>query len=231
MISIPIQGWLWGPAAVLRGMAIGVVLQMLAVVTLLEQVWPVRRTLFHVASVVLFAWAVEYLGSSTGIPFGRYSYTDQLQPQLFGVPLLIPCAWLMMMPPSWAAAYSIVQKRNAVFVLVSALAFTAWDLFLDPQMVHWGLWTWDQPSGYFGIPWTNFAGWLLAAAILTTALRPGPVYSIGLVLVYSITWLLESIALIVFWSLPGPGVAGMIVMGLFVVIAWLRGHRTCSQVC
>ncbi|HET9221144.1 MAG TPA: carotenoid biosynthesis protein, partial [Roseiflexaceae bacterium] len=43
-----------------------------------------RRGALAAALVFLLAWGVEHLGVTTGFPFGRYSYTAQLQPQLFG---------------------------------------------------------------------------------------------------------------------------------------------------
>src|SRR5262245_13591812 len=52
--------------------------------------------------VFLLAWAVEHIGVTTGLPFGRYHYTGLLQPQLFGVvPLAILCAWLMVTIGAW----------------------------------------------------------------------------------------------------------------------------------
>jgi putative membrane protein len=35
-----------------------------------------------------------------------------------------------------------------------------------------GCWVWDQPGGYFGIPWQNYAGWLLSAAVMTALAAP-----------------------------------------------------------
>jgi uncharacterized membrane protein len=226
MMSLPIQQWIWDAGAVQRGAVTGVLLQTAAVLILLRQVWTVRRIVAVTLGIILFAWAVEWLGSSTGIPFGRYHYTGQLQPQMAGVPWLIPLAWLMMIPPSWAVASYILGDTGARqpwrLAWVSALAFTAWDLFLDPQMVHWGFWTWDQAGGYFGIPWTNFIGWFLAAALLTVLLRPGPVFEPALAWIYGLTWVLQSIALICFWNLPGPGLVGAAGMGAVVLLASLR---------
>ena len=73
-------------------------------------------------AIPAMGWAIEYLGSTTGFPFGRYHYTDRLQPQLGHVPLLIPLAWLMMLPPAWAVAGSIAGNSGLSFVLASALA-------------------------------------------------------------------------------------------------------------
>src|SRR5262249_10858888 len=43
------------------------------------------RGALTVLVTLLFAWGIEYIGETTGIPFGRYTYTELLQPQLFGV--------------------------------------------------------------------------------------------------------------------------------------------------
>jgi putative membrane protein len=136
------------------------------------------------------------------------------------VPLLIPLAWLMMFPAAWAVAYRIVGRWGGVpFVIVSALAMTAWDLFLDPQMVAWGLWTWAEPGGYFGIPWQNYLGWLLATALITAAVRPGDLPTGPFLLIYIVTWLLETIGLLFFWGLPGPALVGFVGMGSLIWLA------------
>lgn len=179
------------------------------------------------AVVVAVGWMVEVVGSHTGLPFGAYQYTDRLGLRLMGVPLIIPLAWLMMLPCAWAVADWITGGRRGLsFVLTSAVAFTAWDLFLDPQMVMWRFWEWGAPGGYFGIPWLNFVGWLLAAAALTAVTRPGPLPTAPLVVVYGVTWFLETVGLIAFWGLPGPGVVGGLAMGACLVLAlWQHGRR------
>jgi putative membrane protein len=176
--------------------------------------------------IVVCAWAVEYVGHSTGLLFGRYAYTSLLQPQLGGVPLLIPLAWLTMLPPAWAVARRITRGR-VTFVLVSALAFTAWDLLLDPQMVAWNLWIWEQPGGYFGIPWTNFAGWLVASAAITAlADRVAPLGDLPerpLIAIYAMTWALEMAGLLLFWGLPAPALVGGAAMGLMLLVSLRSG--------
>lgn len=223
MIALPIVRTVASPAVFNALVVFSVAAQAAAVLVILVQSWGWRPTLGMGLTVGLLSWAIEALGSSTGFPFGEYDYTPLLQPQLLGVPLVIPLAWLMMLPPAWAVAQLLVGRRGRLaFVAVSALAFTAWDLFLDPQMVSWGYWVWEMPRGYFGIPWVNYLGWLLASAVLTLAARPRPVPALPLLVVYTITWALESIGLVVFFGLPGPGLVGFAVMGLFVVLAWAR---------
>lgn len=262
MIALPIVRWTLGDGALRQGIIVAVLLQVFVVVVILWRAWGVPRTLAVAGVVVSLAWAAEALGSKTGVPFGAYSYTDALQPQLASVPLLIPLAWLMMVPPAWAIASLIIADRpgsrsalkrtppaglprRLAFVAASALALTAWDLFLDPQMVAWGFWTWEHESvahgSYFGIPWVNFVGWLLVAALITAVVdslflgRPGsdggaprhrglPV--LPLVLVYAITWILEFIGQFFFWGLPGPALVGFLGMG--AVLLWALINATGS---
>ncbi len=217
MVSVPILKWRWGARAERAGIILGVLLQASTVIAVLYTAWGLWATV-RVASIIAgLGWAVEFVGSHTGLPFGRYHYTERLQPQLGGVPLLIPLAWLMMLPPAWAVAEEITGRPGMAFVIVAALAFTAWDLFLDPQMVAWSFWEWDQPGGYFGIPWVNYAGWLLASAVMTALAAPGLLPTRPLFLVYGITWFLQAFGQFFFWKLRGPALVGAVGMGVWVV--------------
>lgn len=222
-IGLPIAQAIGGARALTIGVTVTVLLQAGLAMLLLQRAAGARRALWMIGAVVALGWAFEAVGSRTGFPFGAYHYTDRLQPQLLGVPVLIPLAWLMMMPPAWAVAGRIAGgTRRAGFVVVSALAFTAWDLFLDPQMVLWGLWVWDPPGAYFGVPLANFVGWLLASGLITALARPPALPARPLLLVYTATWLLETIGLALFWGQVGPAACGFLGMGLFVLLAWRR---------
>ncbi|MGC9399767.1 MAG: carotenoid biosynthesis protein [Anaerolineae bacterium] len=219
MISVPILKWIWGTRAERTGIVLGVLLQFAAVMAVLATAWRPLRLLATVGGVAALAWLVEFVGSQTGAPFGRYHYTDRLQPQLQGVPLLIPLAWLMMLPPAWAVGARLASGGRIATALVAGLAFTAWDLFLDPQMVRWHFWQWEQPGGYVGIPWVNFLGWFAASAAMTALIGPDALPVAPLLFIYAVTWALESIGQAVFWNLRTSAVVGFIGMGLFVVLA------------
>lgn len=238
MISLPILGWILGENALIRGMSLGVFMQASAVIIILYVAWGWPRTLKTILIVVVFTYLAELLGSKTGFPFGKYHYTDLLQPQLAGVPLLIPLAWLMMLPPAWAITAIILGKpptsnrheaapknnfRSTLqFTLLSALALTAWDLFLDPQMVGWGFWVWETPGPYFGIPLSNYLGWILTAFLLTLLINPKNLPLGPLSLVYALTWILQTIGQGIFWGQPGPAAIGFLTCGLFVFLALRR---------
>jgi putative membrane protein len=235
---------LFGDDVLAFAITLGVVLQVIAVLVVLGRAWGVKRTALICLSIVIAAWFVEFTGHTTGFPFGEYDYTDRLQPQFGGVPALIPLAWLMMLPPSWAIADRIMAwalrgvkgiRRNLAFIGFTALAFTAWDLFLDPQMVEWNMWVWNDPGtiNYFGIPWINFAGWLLASGLITALVlgirRNGTRHGIAsqtlslpttpLIIVYGITWLLQTGGQLFFWNLPASGIVGFFAMGIMIALA------------
>jgi putative membrane protein len=220
LISMPFIERAWGQKAFIQSVNLSVLVQSAIVLFLLIRSWGIYRALAVAGEIIILTWLIELIGSKTGYPFGDYHYTDSLKPQLLGVPLLIPVAWLMMLPPAWAVAQPLGRSSRLGFITISALAFTAWDLFLDPQMVRWGLWVWEKPGRYFGIPLINFAGWWLSSAIITIVIRPKRLPERPLMLIYSLTCIMETIGLIVFWELKGPALVGLAVMGTLIILAY-----------
>jgi putative membrane protein len=221
MLAMPIMQWGSTQPSLIGWAILGVLLQASLAILFLAEVTGTRRTTGIVMTVVAVAWSAEMIGSKTGIPFGGYHYTSILQPQVVGVPLLVPLAWLMMLFPAWAVAQRLTGRTSGLaFVAVSAAAFTAWDLYLDPQMVRWGLWVWDQRGPYFGIPVVNFAGWLLVSAAVTVLARPPALPQRPLLVIYTLTWLVEAVGLLLSGGLHGPALCGFIGMGLFTGLAW-----------
>ncbi|MFB8280674.1 carotenoid biosynthesis protein [Nocardia colli] len=187
--------------------------------------------------------AAEVVGTATGVPFGCYDYAvDRLGPALSGVPLVVPLAWTGGLYPIWVVA-GLLSRRALSRIGLTAVGAVGWDLFLDPQMVADGQWTWcDTDSGLPGlseIPVTNYLGWftvaLLMGTLLTVLDRAVPA-SVGLdippnpsagpdkvsavsvpVAVFLWTWLGSALAHAVFLGLPISacyGGVGLAVLGL-----------------
>ena len=100
----------------------------------------------------------------------------------------------------------------------------AWDLFLDPQMVGEGYWTWADDSwslpGIDGIPLQNFLGWFLAAMALLWLLDRLPRKTAPVAVpTVMLTWVLASnvVGNLLFWGRPGVAVWGGLAMGIVVV--------------
>ena len=131
-----------------------------------------RYAFTYLGITLLFAFLIEALGVKTGWPFGIYEYDGSLGPQLFSVPIVVPFAWAMMAHPLLCAARRITTTW--VF-LYGGFAMMAWDLFLDPQMVSAGRWTWTVTGSHIpfapDVPLSNAFGWLLAGMALMAILH------------------------------------------------------------
>ncbi len=233
MIGMPWLQFFFGADILPLGVTISAILQASAVFCFVQHQWGLQRTVIVFLIIAVLTWGAEFIGHNTGLPFGHYSYTDSLQPQIAGVPLLIPIAWFMLLPSSWVMAQLIVGERNSLqkeiqFVLVSALALTVWDLFLDPQMVAWGFWVWDNPSGYFGIPFINYFGWFLVAGLVTLAVRPKELEIFPLALIYGIVWFLQMIGQGIIWQQIGPAIVGTVAMGSVMLLAYWRSRNSAT---
>lgn len=176
----------------------------------------------------------EAVGVSTGVPFGEYAYSGTLGWEVLGVPVLVPLAWVMMTWPALVVGRLLAAGRSrGVRALVAAWALMAWDVFLDPQMVDAGHWTWRFPEpslpGVEGIPLTNFAGWFLVALLFCGMLdrvvedSPRPLRSDAVpYAVYLWTYFSSVLAHAAFFGRPSVAVVGAVVMGVVAVPLALR---------
>ncbi|WP_243708472.1 carotenoid biosynthesis protein [Actinomadura sp. GC306] len=188
-----------------------------------------RRASAAFGAAVGAGYAAEWIGIRTGVPFGEYSYTSVLQPQLGGVPVIVAAAWGGMGLAAHAVATEIVPEGGPKRWVTGALALTAWDLFLDPQMLRLGLWTWVEEGPYRGVPVSNFAGWLVVSLLVMGMIdmivgRPEAAPPGGLLAIYGVMAGMETLAFAAVFEPPDRLVAvtGGIAMGTFAVLAWRR---------
>lgn len=178
---------------------------------------------------------VDAVGVATAVPFGSYSYaTGRLGPSVVGVPLIVGLAWMAGAYPAWCAAEHVSGASRGRRLSLAAAGLAGWDLYLDPQMVTDGQWTWDPGfialPGVPEVPLTNYLGWLLTAVVMVSVLglvrdprqhtyRPD---SLPLTL-YLWTWLGSALAHAVFLDLRPSALYGFLAMG---VLGWpLLRHR------
>jgi uncharacterized membrane protein len=121
--------------------------------------------------VYLVSLGSELLGTTYGIPFGAYSYTALLGPKWFDrVPLLIPLSWFTMAWAVWCLALPWAKGWAAVGLGTALLV--AWDLLLDPAMSKvTSYWVWGEVGRYYGMPWSNLAGWAITGLFLLALLH------------------------------------------------------------
>jgi uncharacterized membrane protein len=116
------------------GLTTAVVVAFALTTTLLAAAtWGGTRAVTAAALVVGGTLVLEAVGSRTGWPFGDYDYGDALRPTIAGVPLAVALAWWAMAVPAREVAARLAPAGWRRIAL-GAVALTAWDVFLDPQM-------------------------------------------------------------------------------------------------
>ena len=149
-----------------------------------------RRTLIVFSVAFAISLGAELLGTTTGYPFGPYSYTTQLGYLVGGrVPFNIPTSWFFMVYASLAICGRLLTPRDDSatrwrWAVVAAFVLTAWDVSMDPAMVATTHWLWHLPSLegasvlrrvtlsnlFYGMPLTNWLGWLLTGTVVARAM-------------------------------------------------------------
>ncbi len=114
---------------------------------------------------------VEWAGADSDFLFGSYDYTERFAPNIFGVPIAIGFAWLMVMATTHVVARWIVPNGGLLYALIGGIGAVIIDLIIDPvayQIKQY--WIWEDTGLYYDIPWTNFFGWFVVAFILHIAI-------------------------------------------------------------
>ncbi len=263
-LAPPTPAWLNTPVN-LKVYAIGisyggqttVVLGAIAGLAFLAYCIGMRRAALVFAVSFVLSLVSELTGTSTGLPFGAYGYSDQLGFKIAGlVPFNIPTSWFYMLVASLAICGRLLpstddNKTKWWWALVGGIVLTAWDVSMDPAMVKTNHWSWHVPdlSGastfsrfigtpfFFGMPLTNWLGWLLTGIVVARAmlaLVPPSVWArqvspsrLPLVL-YGVNGLLP-IAICLAQDMVLAGVLGTIAMAIPLVAA-LRAEQSSTAI-
>ena len=145
-----------------------------------------RTALGLFAAAFSISLSAELLGTGTGYPFGPYAYTPLLGWKFFGlVPFNIPTSWFYMLYASLAIVGRIAGARDDGagrwrWAIGGGVVLTAWDVSMDPAMVHTAHWLWRLPAAegrstlerffvsdtFYGMPLSNWLGWLLTGILV-----------------------------------------------------------------
>jgi putative membrane protein len=156
-----------------------------------------RRTLQFTVIGYLIAFGSEWLSINTGFPYGWYYYIDTTSSHelwVVGVPFFDSLSYVFLAYCSYATALFIISplkawrwniatletrriRRSFSALLLGALLQTMLDIVIDPVALRGGRWFLGQIYGYreqgihFGVPLSNYAGWLLTSLCLIAALQ------------------------------------------------------------
>jgi len=130
-----------------------------------------RRAGLALGTLVAYTYVVEYVGATTGLPYGEFSYGVSLGPMLAGaIPYALPLFFIPLVLDSYLLCLLALGERARHAILripTVAATVVAVDLVLDPAAVALGFWSFAA-GGYYGVPVLNYAGWALSAAVATT---------------------------------------------------------------
>lgn len=126
------------------------------------------RAILSLLALSAFAYAIESIGVATGFPYGRFFYGDALGPTVAGlVPFLLPVSYAPLVVGAVAAAWGGPRVRHVAW---AALILVWMDAVLDPGATSLGFWVWPEGGAYYGVPPSNFAGWLLSGTLAAALL-------------------------------------------------------------
>lgn len=165
-----VVGFAWNPTPLAQALAaIGIVVAI------------VHATLFYGAkdALAIFAicititFAMENLGSLTGFPFGHYHFEVGANlPHVGLIPIIVGPLWFGMGYFSWILAGTLLGAparpaatfERLAWPVVAAVVMTQWDVVMEPtESTIAKAWIWHDGGAHFGVPLSNYAGWLLTS--------------------------------------------------------------------
>lgn len=128
-----------------------------------------RRAIAALLALVAYTYAIELVGVATGFPYGTFAYGVELGPMLFGtVPAGLPAFFVPLVANGYLLVLALAPRtvgRPALRVGAAVGVVIAVDLVLDPAAVALGFWTYADGGVYYGVPRSNYAGWLLSGSV------------------------------------------------------------------
>lgn len=168
-------------------------------------IWAIRRWLGWSDGLLLFsllgfyAIAIETTAIITGFPYGHFGYSDALGYRILGyAPWTVAFAWTPLMLGAYAFASLTVHSRLSR-VVVATIVLTAFDLVLDPGAVYLKFWQYADGGWYYGVPWSNYAGWLVSSLIGAVILESFLALKIPLLRI-PVQLLISTLFILFFWS-------------------------------
>ena len=156
-----------------------------------------RKTLAFTIAGYLIAFTSEKLSITTGFPYGWYYYIDDTSHRelwVWGVPFFDSLSYVFLTYCSYTTALLILSplatkgmdlitletraiRHSWAALVLGAFLQTFLDIIIDPVALQGNRWFLGQIYGYyeaglhFGVPISNYAGWLLTSFVLVAAFQ------------------------------------------------------------
>ena len=132
-----------------------------------------RRATAGVLALAGYAYAIELVGVHTGFPYGEFRYGVELGLTIAGVPLGLPIFFLPLVMNAYLLCLLLLgerAERRAVRLATVVATVLAMDVVLDPGAVALGFWIYPGGGAFYGVPLSNYAGWMLSATVAVVVL-------------------------------------------------------------
>ena len=156
-----------------------------------------KKTLAYIPLGYAFAWFSEFSSIHWGFPYGDYFYinsTANRELWVWGVPFMDSLSYVFLSYCSYSLAVFLMSplalrsgnfltletskiRRSRSTLILGAFLFVLLDVVIDPVALQGRKWFLGLIYGYrhegiyFGIPMSNFGGWLLVGFVLIAALQ------------------------------------------------------------
>ncbi|MFT4905470.1 MAG: putative membrane protein [Natronomonas sp.] len=133
-----------------------------------------RKATAGLGALGAYTYGIEFIGVLTGYPYGVFEYGIDLGPMVAGaVPAALPLFFLPLVMNAYLLCLLVLgeaARRTVIRVPAVIVAVVGMDFVLDPAAVAVGFWTYEAGGAYYGVPWLNYAGWILSATVAVLVL-------------------------------------------------------------
>jgi putative membrane protein len=133
-----------------------------------------KNALVLLAICLATTFTMENIGAATGFPFGHYHFeVGSNLIHVGAIPIIVGPLWFGMGYISWIVAGTLLgdarrrvswKVQRVALPVVAAFVMTQWDVVMDPpEATISKAWIWHDGGADFGVPLSNYLGWLLTA--------------------------------------------------------------------
>ena len=152
-------------------------------ITALAQRLPLQNVLLAVFIIAVIGGALHALGAITGIPFGPFTFSENIGPEMFQtLPWAVPAIWVLAVLNSRGVARLILRPWRKLNVYgfwlmgMTAALTLLFDFALEPfasRIKNYWLWTPTKfPVTWQGVPLSDFLAWATVSVLLAVVVAP-----------------------------------------------------------
>lgn len=135
-----------------------------------------RRAAYSLLALTAYSYIIEYIGTTTGFPYGQFQYGIELGPMILGkVPLGLPVFFIPLVINAYLLITLLYPSKTSrrIYRLPAVIATVlVLDLILDPGAVAINFWSYAE-GVYYGVPVSNYLGWILSSTVAVVLLDAG----------------------------------------------------------